>query len=188
MSSIDQERVQQLKEHIENGRHPDSFIPDESEQDTEHNTVSVAECLRMREWHEDPEVSVQDIVDSVERAYRTVLRHINGECSHETITKRQCNAIRCAAQDGKTAGEITALFGFLEAHSAARDHATGDCNHDSGVEPAVMRGGVSAADCRQMRSKYENSDMAQHEVADVVGCPPSTAEYHLNRRCLHDHD
>jgi len=186
MSSLDQERVQQLKEHIENGRHPDSFIPEESELDTGLNHISVAECLRIRERYENPETSLRDIVDSTEWEYETIRRHINSECEHENITKRQCNAIRCAAQDGHNASEVASLFSFLGSRHIAHDHATGDCNHDDGVDPVMTTEQISDADCRRMRSQYRTSDMSQRDIADAVGHPRGTVGYHLSGACTHD--
>jgi len=104
------------------------------------------------------------------------------------VTVAQCNAIRCAAQDGKHGIEIADLFDFIDAVSTATIHATGRCNHDSGVEPAMTTKSVSAADCRRMREWYEASDKSQREIADAVGNPLTTVWYHLNGRCSHTHD
>lgn len=149
-SSLDS-RVQQLREHIEAGRRPDSFVP-ASEQ--------VDDCVPSR------------------------------APGRPGVTVAQCNAIRCAAQDGKRGTEIADLFGFIGSPNTATIHATGNCNHDAGVAPVMTTESVSAADCRRLREWYETADMSQREIADAVGRPRSTVGYHLNGRCSHtdDHD
>jgi len=147
-SSIDN-RVQQLREHIEAGRHPDSFVP-ESEQ-------------------------VDNDVPS-------------RPPGRPGVTVAQCNAIRCAAQDGKYGSEIAELFEFIDSPNTATIHATGNCNHDDGVAPVMTTEAVSVADCRRLREWYETSDMSQREIADAIGRPRATVGYHLSGRCSHDHD
>ncbi|AFH22854.1 hypothetical protein OSG_eHP36_00135 [environmental Halophage eHP-36] len=184
------DRVQQLREHIENGNHPDSFVP-ESEPETEHGKITVAECLRMREWYDDPDTSLSDIADVVGvNSDVTVWNHVNGECKHGNITKRQCNAIRCAAQDGKYATEMVELFTFFNTQRTAYDHATGTgtCSHTGGVEPVTTTEEITATDCRRMRSWYETSDKSQHDIADAVGHPRTTIQKHLDGRCSHNNE
>jgi predicted DNA-binding protein YlxM (UPF0122 family) len=184
------DRVQQLREHLADGKHPDSFVP-ESEPETEkHQDITVAECLRMRDWHEDPDTSLADIGDVVGVSYDTVWSHVNGKCEHANITKRQCNAIRCAAQDGKNAGEIANLFDCVTSRRTVYDHITNSqyCPHDGGVEPVMETETIDAADCRRIRSWYESTDVRQRDIADAVGCPRTTVRYHLNGKCSHDHD
>jgi len=149
-SSIDS-RVQQLREHIEAGRHPDSFIP-ESEQ-------------------VDP-----DPPDQPPR--------------RDQVTVAQCNAIRCAAQDGKNAGEIADLFDCVNSRRTVYDHITDSqyCTHDTEIEPVMGTETIDAADCRRIRSWYETGDVRQRDIADAVGCPRTTVRYHLNGRCSHTHD
>jgi ribosome-binding protein aMBF1 (putative translation factor) len=144
-------RVQQLKEHIESGRHPDSFVPEDEQDDA------------------DPDLSDQ----SPGRG--------------DSVTVAQCNAIRCAAQDGKNASEIAALFDFVDSRRTTHKHATGGCSHDDGIE-AVMTTQITADDCQKIRSWYENTDMSQHDLADAVGKPRGTVRYHLNGRCAHTDD
>lgn len=183
------DRVKQLREHIENGKHPDSFVP-ESEPKTEDGYITIAECLRMRKWYEDPDTSLADIGDVVGTTDTTVWNHVNGECGHNDITKRQCNAIRCAAQDGTYATEMVELFTFLDDYSRRTTyvHATGKCNHTDGVEPVTTTEKITATDCRRMRSWYETSDKSQHDIADAVGHPRVTIQKHLDGRCSHDHE
>jgi len=147
MSSLDQERVQQLKEHIENGRHPDSFVPAAGQVD------------------DGPP---------------------DRPPGRPGVTVAQCNAIRCAAQDGKYGSEIADLFEFIDSPNTATIHATGNCDHDSGVEAVMTTNSVSAADCRRMRDRYRTSDMSQRDIADVVGRPRATVGYHLSGACTHD--
>jgi len=181
------ERVQQLREHIKDGKHPDSFIP-KSELDTGHNIMSVAECLRVRERYDDPDTSLQNIADSTEWGLNTVWRHVNNKCNHQKVTKRQCNAIRCAAQDGMYSSEIAELFDIVDSRRTAHHHATGDCNHDDDVEAVETTYQITAADCQRMREWYAGSDIRQQDIADAMGYQRGTINPHLNGRCSHDHE
>jgi DNA-binding CsgD family transcriptional regulator len=138
-------RVQQLREHIENGNHPDSFVPED----------------------ELPGDDPQNRPD--------------------TVTAAQCNAIRCAAQDGKQASEIAALFDCVDSRHTVHNHATGVCSHEDNIEPVMATTQITDDDCRRMRARYKNTDMSQRDIADAVRGHRSTVAYHLSGRCAHEH-
>lgn len=106
------------------------------------------------------------------------------------LTIEQCNAIRAAAEDGKTYREIADLFAFLETPTAYR-HAVGDCSHGAVDYPPVPSqrdpGPVNAVDdqeCRELREHYAEG-VTVNDLADETGRSLSTVYRHVGRNCSH---
>lgn len=108
------------------------------------------------------------------------------------LTTAQCNAIRAAAEDGKTYREIADLFAFLSDPTAANRHATGECPHGAGDYPPVESqrepGPVNPVDeleCSRLRNNYE-SGMVMHDLSDEYERAVSTVRRHVSGECSHD--
>lgn len=110
-------------------------------------TVTPTECYRMCILRE-MDVTLRDIGIHYSVDKRTVGRHVDGECSHETPSPRDIRHVethRCAAW------RICAHEGFEipdnERYGTVRDHVHGRCDHVTGVEPIsrykhAIKGGI----------------------------------------------
>lgn len=106
------------------------------------------------------------------------------------ITREMCNAIRCAAADGKSSREIATLFGFIDDPTAANNHATGRCSHDGGIRPVDMAAGtptkVDAAACHRLRERWGRGDFETYtEAGEWLGVFRTTAAKHIREECHH---
>lgn len=108
------------------------------------------------------------------------------------VTLEQCNAIRCAAHDGKNYVEIADLFTFVGGRNTAHRHATGKCAHGIGDVPPVelqSEGNpnvVSMATCAQWRRGLDRgrwNDLAQ--LTRHVEWAKPTVHRHVRGYCEH---
>lgn len=111
------------------------------------------------------------------------------------VAIEQCNAVRCAAEDGLSYRRIADLFSFLCDKTHARKHAVGKCRHVSGVCPVRSNGrqpgqntnAVSERLCSRLRRLWGREYFETYrEAGEWAGfANASTAWKHINGECSH---
>jgi hypothetical protein len=104
--------------------------------------VSEVVCEAINRDHQDG-MGGHRLAKKYRMSKSTVDYHLK-QCSHEytsSINEDKCVAIREAARDGKTHGEVADLFDNVS-RQQARYHAVGECacSHDVPSAPAMSRG------------------------------------------------
>lgn len=153
-------------------------------------TKEEIEELRSRKKIHDPH-SLEDGIDPdsdkpIEFPWRT------GD-GRSDVTTEMCNAVRCAADDGKSYAEIAEMFSFLSGKKHAQRHATGDCSHSGGVEPTGTgndpgppNGKISKRTCSKLRRGVEKDKFETYaEAGEWLGIAKSAAWRHINGECEH---
>lgn len=94
-------------------------------------------CEHIRDLYDDPDTSLRDLADDLDVDYKTVWKHVNGECSHDyrPLSGAQCDAIRAAAHDGVTPSEIAEVFSFARDRKYVWKHVHGGCECPAEIEP-----------------------------------------------------
>lgn len=168
--------------------------------------VSTDECRDIRDRYDDGQ-SIERLQESTGRRWRTLVRHLTGDCPHDaavegpTVEKREI-----LRRDHVTAEECVQLRrGVREANSvmAYADtvdheyqvvlaHVNGECAHDVGVpprDPNDRSEDITPADCREIRREYRSDPGVEFsDLAEERGCSPTTIERHVTFRCSHPPD
>jgi hypothetical protein len=147
MSSLDQERVQQLKEHIENGRHPDSFIPESEQVDDDVPSrpsgrpgVTVAQCNAIRCAAQDDKRGTEIVeLFSFVNSPMTTTVHATGNCNHDagcepvmttkSVSSADCRRLReWYETSDMSQRDLADAVG--QPRTTIKYHLNGGCAHD----------------------------------------------------------
>lgn len=167
-----------------------------------HN-MSVSECRDVRDRYSTGE-SIEALQASTGRRWKTLVRHLTGNCSHSdavdapTVAKREIlrrdrvTAAECAQfrRGVRDAASVMAYADTIDhGYQVVLAHVNGECTHDVDEpprEPADRRQNISNADCRAIRRAYRSSPEVEFsEIAEEYDCSPTTVERHVMFRCSH---
>lgn len=121
----------------------------------------------------------------------------DGKPAPRGIRQAECNAVREAAHDGLSYGEIAHLFRFLSTRAAASRHARGVCQHGSDGVPPVEghrdggfdNGLIDERECRRLREGWADGEFENYvEAGEAVGVHRTTAANHIKGECSHGGD
>lgn len=135
-------------------------------------------------YHHDPDS------DRFSPTYRS-----QGDGRMDALAVDHCNAIRAAAEDGKTYREIASLFAFLSNPKTAHEHATGECSHDEGLppveskrDPGPQQGRITGEECEALRERCRDGwFFSWNEASEYLDAAShTTPRRHLLGECSHD--
>lgn len=167
-----------------------------------HN-MSVIECRDVRDRYVAGE-SVETLQASTGRRWKTLVRHLTGNCSHDesvdapTVAKQEIlrrdpvTASECA-QLRRGAREAASVMAYADTvdreYQVVLAHVNGECAHDVDEpprEPGDRRQDISHEDCQAIRQAYRSSPETEFsEIAKEYDCSPTTVERHVTFRCSH---
>lgn len=167
-----------------------------------HN-MSVSECREVRDRYVAGE-SIETLQASTGRRWKTLVRHLTGDCSHsdavdaprvakqeilrrDHVTAAECARLRRGVRD---AASVMAYADTVDHdYHVVLAHVNGECAHDvdeSPREPNYRRQDLSKADCQAIRQAYRSSqETVFSEIAEEYDCSSTTVERHVTFRCSH---
>ncbi|SNR65483.1 Helix-hairpin-helix domain-containing protein [Halorubrum ezzemoulense] len=165
--------------------------------------MSAPECRAVRRQYTDGD-SIETLLDWTGRRWRTLVRHLTGECSHEkpvdaqTVTKQEflrrdpVSPTECARhrRGARAASSVRAYAETVErGYQVILTHVNGDCAHEIDEPPRESAGrgeDISPKDCQAFRQAYQSSpDVEFQDIAEKHDCSPTTVERHVTFRCSH---
>ncbi len=167
-----------------------------------HN-VTAPECRDIRDRYAAEE-SIEALQTSTGRRWKTLVRHLTGNCSHDVavegptvakqeilerdhVTAEECAQLRRGVHD---TASVMAFADTVEYdYHVVLAHVNGECAHEVGEpprEPNDRRQNISTADCQSIRETYRSSlDVEFSDIAEEYDCSQTTIERHVTFRCSH---
>ncbi|MFP8888536.1 HNH endonuclease [Natrialbaceae archaeon A-CW2] len=166
--------------------------------------VSLAECNQYRRRVQGGE-SPQDISDEIDTRWRTLVRHLAGECDHDCeveplelvdlykhteVPTETCEEFRRLYHEEGL--DVLTIAGESEfTYQTVLRHANGRCSHETDVEPKpVLKRGenIDRETCKQLRERWRSdTGLTFDDLGDEFGCNGETAERHVKFKCPHPH-
>lgn len=167
-----------------------------------HN-LSTAECRDVREAYHS-ESSIEDLQESTGRRWKTLVRHLTGNCTHDEpvespvvekediLARDSISADDCARfrREVREADDVASYANRTEfQYQAVLAHVNGECSHEVEEPPRTRNErsrDVSRTRCQEIRQKYRaGPDTDIDSLADEFECSPVTIERHVMFRCSH---
>ena len=167
-----------------------------------HN-ISISECRDIRDRYDSGE-SVETLQASTGRRWKTLVRHLTGNCSHDDVastptvakeeilrrdpvTASECVQMRRKARD---AASVMAYADTVDrVYPVVLAHVNGECTHEVDEPPretVSRRQDVSPEDCQAIREAYRSKPSTKfNEIAEEYNCSQTTVERHVTFRCSH---
>lgn len=159
---------------------------------TDEDRQQMAELAEMDATELRQYASTNDSTSEWDESAPLRMPHRGGD-GRRGVNVELCNAIRSAAEDGRSAREIAEIFESVGHLSTAHVHATGRCAHEGGDVPPVRMnqrhpdGTVSRRECNELRRRWHSDEFDTYdEAADWLGRARSCAYRHTKGDCGHD--
>ena len=150
---------------------------------------------------------IDDLVEDFDHTWKTVVRHLSGECSHEDdelvvdrneilqrhpITAEACASLREVFHSNEDSTLLTLSQSVPWAYHTVVTHINGKCDHEVELESREIqkRREITAERCQQLREAYRsNTDLTLTELsplAEEFDIPEGSIQRHIRFRCSHD--
>jgi|APHM01.1.fsa_nt_gi hypothetical protein len=192
------ERVQQLREHIENGHPPNTFVPESEQSDTDSSTSETKQQSHRTRTIAD--LDSETMVWRTPASSRNVV-HTHEDCRHVSSDHRQikCQKLHADNRVCKECGEQLSRE-WLYQEYIEKERSSEDIAEEFNVTGATIRkrlsevgietrpgGGVTPderlKDETWMREQYIDGEKSISDIAEITDCSHTTA-----RRWLRKHD
>ncbi len=165
-----------------------------------------SECREIRTKYASGE-DVNDISEELGHTWKTTVRHLSGECTHEeddiVVEKREilqrmpvgeqdCTSLRRSYNEEDNADLLEISQSVPWTYQTVLRHVNGECNHEVDVPARVVgkRAHISEDLCREFRERYrETRDLTLSKLeplAEDYEASAGSIQRHIRFRCLHD--
>ena len=166
--------------------------------------IDEEECIKMRTLFAEGRTA-EEISDEVNHTWRTVVRHLIGDCRHEasaaTYSKQEvydrfpvsvedCKRLRSKFHENEEEDVLDIANDERWTYQTILRHINGHCEHvDVGIEPREVesRSSISEEKCAEMREEYHSSaEVTYSEIAQEYDISRGSVEKHLRYHCTHE--
>jgi 5-methylcytosine-specific restriction protein A len=178
---------------------PDSLTP-------AHPELPRDECREIRSRYAEGD-SADDIATSLNHTWKTTVRHLTGECSHDgdalVVDKREvlqrmpvqeqdCASLRRDFHEDSDQDVLNFAQTVPWTYQTVVRHINGQCTHDINAPTRAIgeRAHISETLCQEFRDRYSaDNDLTLSnldELAEEYEASTGTIQRHIRFRCAHD--